>query len=456
MSNRVLLTAALVVVLLVGLGQCSALLREMVVLRPRPLPTPAVVPPAAPTADSRPATPAEPFQTALGGRSRDTAPTVQAGDTQTLATGWNAFALRLLGAQPRDANLCFSPYSAAACLTMCYAGARGETARQMAGVLGLTLPAERLHPAANRLDQDLAALERAPSKIELKLANAVWSDKSIQPLPDFLDVLSVNYGAGLKLVDFKGAPEPSRAAINQWVADQTKGHITDLLAPGTIDSLTRLALTNAVYLLAPWQKPFDAKLTAPGPFTRADGTAVQTPLMHARGLPAPYAKGDDWTAVQLPYSDPNLALLLVLPAGKLADFEAKLSADRLTAIVDRLKPERLNLTLPSFEQRSRLHLAQALRDLGMSDAFNEQKADFTGIVAQPQLFLKLVEHQAWIKVDEKGTEAAAATAAVLGFRSAAPRPATEVRFDRPFLFAVRHVPSGAVLFLGRVTDPTAK
>jgi serpin B len=372
-------------------------------------------------------------------------------DQQALAAGWNGFGLKLLGTQPRDQNLCFSPYSAAACLTMAYAGARGKTATQMADVLGLSLPPERLHAAAGELGRRLARLDGS-KRVELRVANALWTDRADPPLSAFQDLLRAHYAAGAHQLDFVGAPEHARQAINHWASDQTRGHIPELLGQGLIDRNTALVLTNAVYLQAPWLTAF--KVVEPGDFTRADDQVVTASMMSG-AFKAPYAECREWAAVQLPYKNDDLAMLLILPSGKLADFEATFDAEALQNVVNCLQPAKLGVTLPSFEQRSNLHLAAALQSLGMTDAFDHLKADFTGMFPPSPVWIGAVEHQAWIKTDRKGTTAAAATAAPMAGK-AEPAPAfRHLRFDRPFLFVVRHTPSRVVLFLGRVADPSS-
>ena len=421
MRNRILL--ALTVMFLAGCRHAT--------------PPPAVAPPAPPKPEAQ---------------STKEPPAAPEADVTSVVAGFNRFALRLLHTQPKGQNLCFSPYSAAACLTMAYAGARGETAKQMADVLGQSLPAEKLHPAAARLDWQLK--DRRNDSVELCTANALWADRAEQPRPAFQSLLSETYGAELRLVDFRTEPTQACQAINRLAADQTRGHINELLDPSAVTSDTMLVLTNAVYLKAPWSEPFDE--TKPGPFHRADGRAVTAPLMHNR-IEIPYARTEHWTAVQLPYAGEDLAMLLILPAGKLSEFEANLKADALAGIVDRLKDTEIRLVMPKFEQRSALHLISALKSLGMAAAFDKNKADLSGMFEKPKVWIEAVEHRAWIKVDEQGTEAAAATGLSPVTAAPAPEPKLppEVRFDRPFLYAIRHIPTRAVLFLGRVADPTA-
>jgi serpin B len=388
-------------------------------------------------------------------KQRVRAPRVPEADARELAAGNTAFALELyrrLGAAP--GNLFCSPYSVSSALAMTYAGARGETAEQMARALRFTLPQARLHPAFNALDLALArrgegAEGQDGGGFRLHVANAIWGQVGSSFVPSFLDVLAESYGAGLHVVDFVQAPEEARGIINGWVAARTGDRIKDILPEGALGPSPRLVLTNAIYFNAAWQFPFKEEDTAPGDFTLADGSTVSVPMMtnHAQ---IRYGEGDGYEALEMPYDGGELSMVLVLPS-ELGGFEAGLDAVRLDGVLASLGSRSVTMTLPRFKFASTLALVPPLEDLGMPIAFSD-RADFSGINGQGGLFITDVLQKAFVSVNEAGTEAAAATAVVIG-ETSAPEPAT-IRFDRPFLFFIRDHATSALLFIGRVADPS--
>jgi len=369
------------------------------------------------------------------------------------AHGISAFGLdlyRTLAGQ--ESNLFFSPYSLSTALAMVYAGARGETARQMAATLHYPLPQEQLHPALDALD---LALSAANQPFTLTTANAAWAQQGYKFRPAYLDVLAANYGVGVRQVDFErdATREAARRTINDWAKERTNGKILDLITPGLLSADTRLVLTNAIYFKGDWVSPFPAAQTRPQPFTRADGSQVTVPMMRQRGAMV-YAAGPDFQAVELPYKGERMRLVAILPAaGRLADFERSLDAARLAAILQALRPqEDVALVMPKFKLGTGYKLEEVLPALGMRDVFDPDKADLSGMSEPDQapLFLAHVVHKAFVAVDEKGTEAAAASAAIAEAVSA---PRLSVVFDRPFLFLIRDADTGVILFLGRLADP---
>lgn len=374
-----------------------------------------------------------------------------------LVAGNTRFALALYGAlYDKGANLFCSPYSISQALGMTYAGARGTTEQEMAKALGFTLPQERLHAAFNALDQALAARGAKVAKGEgerfsLHITNALWGQKDYAFLPAFLDTLAQNYGAGLRLLDFKGAPDASRQTINRWVEEQTAEKIKDLLPEGSIDPLTRLVLTNAIYFKASWMHPFEASATQDGTFHLLDGSTVTVPMMHeSESLGC--ADGEGWQAVELPYVGGELSMVILLPdEGQFDAFARGLDAAKLHDALSAIRPAQVALTMPRFKFEAGAKLKDALTKLGMVQAFTDQ-ADFTGMTERRELYIDDVYHKAFVAVDEKGTEAAAATAVVMRL-TAAPAEPQEVRIDRPFLFLIRDVETGAILFLGHVVNP---
>jgi len=387
-------------------------------------------------------------------------PNVPSADLETLTADNAAFAVDLYQeVREGDGNLFFSPHSISIALAMTYGGARGETATEMEEVLHYSLGQEALHPAFNALDQALSsrgegvvlpeAQEGDPFR--LSVVNAIWGQRGYPFLSDYLDLLALNYGAGLRVLDFAQEPEPSREAINAWVEDQTEERIKDLLPQGAIGSDTRLVLTNAVYFKASWLHPFEPSATQDGEFTKLDGQAVTVPLMKASESFG-FFHGEGFAAAELPYVGEELSMVVILPdEGGFEGFEAGLSAEGLAEIVGGLQRQPVDVTLPKFTFEHDLPLTQPLQEMGMRSAF--EAADFSGMDGTRSLVITDVLHKAFVAVDEKGTEAAAATAVVVG-KTSAPPPSVSFTVDRPFLFLIRDIQTGAILFLGRVVDPS--
>lgn len=393
-------------------------------------------------------------------RHRDVRPRVTDADLAELIRGNTAFACDLYATQPNGSNLFFSPHSLSTALAMLYAGARGRTASEMASALHFTLPPERLHPAFDRLAMDLAKHSQPESHrgaaVELKAANALWVQTGYPYRADFLDLLAVHYGAGLHEADFSAAPETARRAVNAWVGDQTDGHIRELLASQSISDATRLVLADAVYFKARWLETFWRGATKPEPFNRLDGSRVTVPMMHLQES-FECAETADWQAVELPYDGVPMAMLVIVPrAGQFAQVELRLGAGLLESVQAALGTCRANLSLPRFEVRRTLDLEAGLQALGMRGVFRSG-CDLSGIDGGVgDLYLSHAVHQAVVSVDEIGTVAAAATGMVIDAMSAPGRArSVEIRVDRPFIFGIRDRTTGAVLFLGRVVDPTA-
>jgi serpin B len=378
-------------------------------------------------------------------------------DLPELAAGNSAFAFDLYQAlRTGEGNLFFSPYSISQALAMTYAGAAGATKQQMAATLSFTLPDDQFHPAFNSLDLELASRaegERGTEgrEFQLNIANAIWGQAGYGFLPDFLDVLAQNYGAGLRVLDFISAPEESRVTINDWVSEETEGKIEDLIAPGLIDGLTRLVLTNAIYFNAPWSFPFDPQSTEARTFHLLDGGEVTVPMMK-QGTKMMYAEGEGYQALELPYGSGALSMLVLLPeAGQFEALETSLTADRVDAMIGGLDEWGVSVEMPKFEFESSIDLGETLAAMGMPDAFGN--ADFSGMTGNRELFIGFVVHKAFVSVDEKGTEAAAATG--VGMEASAPNRNAKFTVDRPFIFLIRDRETGAILFLGRVLNPAA-
>jgi serpin B len=368
----------------------------------------------------------------------------------------------VLADQAGDANLVFSPTSIVTALAMTYAGAAGTTAGEMAATLHFSLAGDALHQAFNSLDSALESrswqgktADGADEGVLVKTANSLWAQKDLAFEQIFLDTLAANYGAGVRLVDYQTAAEAARKAINHWVAGETNDKIPELIPEGMLDSLTRLVLVNAVYLDATWANQFDPQLTDDGQFTTLAGQTVTAPMMTQESS-FPYATGDGWQAIELPYLREELSMLVIIPDdGRFAEVESSLATGLIdNAVAGLSERTEVNLTMPKFEFRTQAGLNDVLKALGMTSAFDPMTADFSGMTAQEKLYISDVVHEAYIAVDEEGTEAAAATAVIMRL-TAAPVEVVPLEIDRPFLFALRDRATGALLFLGRVTDPTA-
>ena len=388
---------------------------------------------------------------------RETSPDVSQADLDLLIEGNSAFTFDLYQAlKEQDGNLFYSPHSISVALAMTYAGARGETAEEMAATLEFLLEQDRLHPAFNWLDTGLAGRgEGAQGKdgegFRLNIVNAIWGQKDYEFLSEFLDVLAENYGAGLRILDFVNETEQSRITINDWVSDQTEDRIKDLIPEGVITALTRLVLTNAIYFNAAWAYPFDDKVTANGPFYLLDDGQVTVPMMKQTEAFG-YTDGEGYQAVELLYDGDELSMVIMLPDdGQFEVFEEGLQADEVSNIIDSLQLAEVALTMPQFEFDSEFSLKDTLADMGMPVAFSDA-ADFSGMTGSPELFIADVIHKAFVAVDEAGTEAAAATAVPMEL-TAMPDPPVEVALDRPFIFLIRDIETGAILFVGRVVNP---
>jgi serpin B len=391
---------------------------------------------------------------------RDTSPAVDKTELAKQADGNSAFAFDLYHAlleKEEVGNFFYSPYSISLALAMTYAGARGETAKQMTNTLHFVLPDGKLHPAFNKLDMELASRGESASgkdgeEFRLNIINAIWGQKDYPFLTEFLDILAENYGAGLRTLDFYSDTEGSRQIINEWVSKETEERIKDLLAKGDIVSDTVLVLTNAIYFNGAWLYLFEENLTQEGVFHLLDNGMVTVPMMRQTESFG-YAEGENYQAVELLYDGGELSMVILLPREEEFDpFEAELDSQRVTNILDDLVRTSVILTMPKFNYESKVYLKEILTEMGMPIAFTPQ-ADFSGIAGlQKNPWIDNVIHQSFVDVDEAGTEAAAATAVVM-VESAAPENPVEVTIDRPFIFLIRDIETNSILFVGRVLNP---
>jgi serpin B len=408
-----------------------------------------------PTASQAPSTNSAGFEVLESAVTR-TVPNVDAETRATLSSDNWQFALDLYAQLAQEpGNLFYSPYSISTAMAMAYVGARANTKAELAAALRYTLEDAALHPAFNALDRTLTsrAVEATEQRggLELATRNDIWAHivEARRPLQSYVDDLAENYSAPVKLVDFDNEPA-AREAINAEVKRQTNGTVQELIPEGVIIPFhTLMVLTNTIYLKAAWQTPFDQGMTVEAPFTNADGTETQAQLMHSM-TSVEYTTGDGFQAVRLPYVGGDVAMTVILPeSGKFDVVEQSLALVNTAELEFETTP--VDLRLPKFQMRSNVGLKTALMALGVHDAFLQGAADFTAIrTASP--YIQEVLHEAFIAVDEVGTEAGAATAVVFGDESAPLEPEIEFTADRPFIVTIEDVPSATLLFAGRVTQ----
>jgi serpin B len=389
--------------------------------------------------------------------SRNTNPTPQEGELEELVAGNTAFALdfyRMIA--DSDDNIIFSPYSISVAFAMCYAGAKSQTATEIADILHFTLGQSALHNAFNALDLELAKPGTSvPSgstgdQFVLKITNSIWGQRGYPFLQDFLDTLAVNYGAGLNVLDFQANPESCRITINDWVSDQTEEKINDLLPPGSIDELTRLVLTNAIYFKGSWAEKFDPADTVPETFTLLDGTTTTVQMMKQSLRASANEVAGEYTVAAIPYYGGKASMIIILPeTGRFTAIESSLTQETITAMINSISTSTLTLSMPKFSFKWGKSIKEVLMNLGMQQSFSAN-ADFTGITEAERLMIGDVIHKAIISVDEEGTEAAAATAIIMP--PSAPPPLT-MTINRPFIFLIRESVTGTILFAGRVLEP---
>jgi serpin B len=394
--------------------------------------------------------------------TRDSNPDVSSEQLQQLASDNGQFALdfyQKLAAEYKDQNFFFSPYSISSALAMTYAGARGQTATQMAATLRFTLPQESLHAAFNSESLQLNARgEGASGKdgkgFRLNIVNSIWGQSGYPFVESFLDCLALNYGAGLNAVDFAGNPETCRVTINTWVEDKTESRITDLLPQGSIDALTRMVLVNAVYFNAAWLNPFDESATSLGNFNLLSGSGKQVNMMHQTESFA-YLDADGYTAIELPYDGKQLSMVIVVPdQGKFSIVEASLGANMVDTIIAGLQPQQVALSMPRWKFTSdAISLVDMFKQMVMQLPFDRSLADFSGIATVDKLYISEILHKAFVEVDESGTEAAAATAVIIKATGLPPTP-IPLAIDRPFIYFIRDIATHTMIFAGRVVDPS--
>ncbi|UCG61567.1 MAG: serpin family protein [Candidatus Zixiibacteriota bacterium] len=354
-------------------------------------------------------------------------------------------------------NLFFSPYSISTALAMTYAGARGETEQEMADVLYFGEDQNILHSSLSTIQNELNDIQ-TQGQVELSVANLLWCAKEYPFLDSYLESNRKFYDADFRVVDFAGAPEQARLAINAWVEEKTKQKIKDLIGPGGINSLTRLVLCNAIYFKGNWQSMFDKDDTQDDDFHVSSATTIKAPMMKQKSTCRYYDFGD-LSAVELPYEGERLSMMIFVPkeVDGLANLESTLTFDNLsswTGTLEAQRPAEVTVIMPRFRTTRGLKLKNILSGMGMPGAFLPNAADFSGMTGTRDLFIGAVVHKAFVDVNEEGTEAAAATGVIAMTTSVTQPPKLIFRADHPFLFLIRENQTGSIVFMGRIVNPT--
>jgi serpin B len=389
-------------------------------------------------------------------------------ETTLVARGNNAFAIALYRQlEGNPGNLFFSPYSISTAMAMTYAGAKGSTQEQMAQTLWYPTSAQvlrKLGSAREPLTQEQFAevygqtvkglnTQGAQNKYQLRVANALWGQRDYEFLPAFVTFVQRHYGGQLQKVDFITDMEEARQMINTWVEKQTSGKIKNLISQGVLDAATRLVLTNAIYFKGAWARQFKADHTRAEPFTLLGGDSVQVTMMNQEAEFG-YAETDTLQALEMPYAGEGLSMVILSPKepNGIGRLEAELTAENLNKWLGAIGTRDVIVTIPKFKMTSKFAMESVLRAMGMTEAFSKN-ADFSGMTGKRDLFISAVIHQAYVDVNEEGTEAAAATGVIMKLTSAGPEMTPIFRADHPFVFLIRDKASGSILFLGRVMNP---
>lgn len=383
-----------------------------------------------------------------------------AGDVGNVTAGNTRFAFDLyrhLAADPQytDQNLFFSPYSISSALAITYEGARGTTADEIRTVLRLPANDTLRREGFAAID---AGLNHGDENYTLRTANALWAEKTYPFLPEYIDVAGRWYSANATNLDFIDNPKASRQTINRWVEGETEDRIRDLLPAGSIDTMTRLVITNAVYFKGTWVNQFDPNKTKEAEFRVGPNETVRVPMMHRTDEDAIYGynETDTLQVLEMPYaheSGSELAMLVLLPVGdNLAAAEEVLAAEKIADLRQSLVKQQVRVSFPKFTLENGYSLPETLAAMGMPTAFTDA-ADLSGMDGTKDLFISGVVHKAFVDVNEEGTEAAAATGVVMGITSARPDTTPVFRADHPFIFLITEKDSGTILFVGRVVNP---
>lgn len=374
-------------------------------------------------------------------------------DLQAVVHSNSAFAFDLYQQlRSSEGNLFISPYSISTALAMTCGGARGQTQKQMEKTLRFSLDQEKLHPAFAELQTGLNELQEA-GNFDLYVANSLWPQHDYKFLDEYLSLARKYYGVSITPLDYINAREAARKQINKWVEDKTKDKIKELIPPRSLNELTRLVLVNAIYFKGHWAHQFDPVQTQDASFYVSPLKSVETPVMRQEEY-FRYAEFKSLQIIELPYIGEHLSMLILLPRRieGIEKLEESLSIENLNFWRNSLEERKVIVFLPRFTINSKFNLGETLRAMGMVDAFVFGQANFAGMDGRPDwLFIGDVIHQAFVDVNEQGTEAAAATA-VAGIGGASSPPT--FRADHPFLFLIQEKRTGSIVFVGRITDPT--
>ncbi len=368
----------------------------------------------------------------------------------------NQFAFELYSKYKDDpkhenTNIFFSPYSISTALAMTYEGARGQTAEEMQSVLHFPENPDVRRPAFARIHNDINSRDK---EYQLSTANALWAQKDYQFLDEYFNITEKYYGGKVTNLDFIKETEKSRVTINKWVEVQTNDKIKDLIPPGVLDSMTRLVLTNAIYFKGAWVLQFDKSKTRETDFRVSPTSTVKAQMMSLTGEKAKfnYAETEDLQILEMPYDGEDLSMLVLLPKEDTLDkLEQSLNEEKLNEWRNMLQERKIDVYMPRFKFETKYFMVQCLAEMGMPTAFSIQ-ADFSGMTGKEDLYISQVIHQAFVEVNEEGTEAAAATAVVMKMNSA--EFSTMFKADHPFIFIIQQKETGNILFLGKVMDPT--
>ena len=367
----------------------------------------------------------------------------------------NSFAIdlyRQINAQDTGRNIFVSPFSVSTALAMTFEGSSNNTRNQMAAVMHLDLPDADRQAGFSAL---LAETSAGPGKhYKLNVANALWGQTGYHFEAPFLNATGKFYGGALKPVDFAGNTEGARVEINTWVEDHTAKMIRDLIPKGAINPDTPLVLTNAIYFKGDWASPFKAATTKDAPFKVSNAINVQVPMMRQTGR-FRFVRENGVAAIELPYADDDLSMIAILPDGDIEKMGQSLSLETIQQLCVDMYSEEVDVFLPRFKLEAGYMLAPTLSAMGMPDAFSEKLADFSGMTGRPNLYISKVIHKARVEVNEEGSEAAAATAVIMAPKSVHLEKKEVFRADRPFLFMIVHNSTGAILFMGRLSNPSS-
>ncbi len=369
---------------------------------------------------------------------------------EAAVSGNNRFAFGFYQELKAGHNIFFSPYSISSALAMTYTGSAGETRREMAEVFGFLSGSRQNALAYHQLQQHLDSFNQ--EDLALNVANSLWGQKDFAFQPRFLDINGKYFSAGIKRVDFKRQHRQVRQEINRWVEQKTNDRIQDLLSEGVLDRMTRLVLVNAIYFNGQWENPFNKDHTRPDVFYKEQDKTLEVPFMN-QSLRLPYYENDLLQMISIPYDGGDLSMVILLPRkiDDMARLEENLDAKWFDRHTDSLQKQQVGLSMPRFELTLKYRLNDHLKRLGMPSAFGG-KADFSGMTGRKDLYISEAIHQAFVKVNETGTEAAAATGVVM--RKTAIVRKKSFKADHPFLFMIRDNATNAILFMGKITDPS--